>query len=310
MSQTSPKRRLDLDALLPENIGLPGKILLIDLWSYTSLNCLDRLPFMRGMWARYGHLSFLPVGVHVPEYEFSKGKAMLERAVSDMGVEYLNHSDDEKAIWDALARPSIPSRFLFDAKGALRFSFAGLGGEREIEAWVIRLLREMGADLPMEGVVASKMGQSRRIEVVRCGALQDDVGNDTEGEALKECAFHDVAEHELGLIYLDGCWVQELDHLVHADTEPGFLVLRFEASGLWAVLSSDAPAELEVSLDGARVPMDFAGKDISFNGGRSFIKVGEGALHQVLDGLPPGAHELLIKFDSPAQRIFSLTCVF
>ena len=301
---------MDLGGLLPEGLDIRGKIILIDLWSYTSLNCLDRMPFMRGMWARYGQLPFQPIGIHVPEYDFSKGKDMLEMAVSGMGLEYPNSSDDEKLIWDGLGRPAVPSRFLFDANGALRYSSSGLGGEQEIEAWVIRLLREMGSDLPMAGVVASKKGVSRCIEVVRCGALQGEVGNDNEGEALKPCIFRDTADHETGLVYLDGCWMQELQYLEHAGQEPGTFLFKFESSGLWAIISSDAPAELDVSLDGEPVQMACAGRDISFKDGSSSIKVKGGALCQILDRLPMGAHELVIRFNGPGQRIFSLSCVF
>jgi len=290
---------------------LRGKVVLLDLWSYTSLSCLDRLPFMRGMWARYGDLGFLPVGVHIPDYDFSIGPDMLGDAVKELGLAYPNISDDEKAIWAGLGRPAVPSRFLFDAKGVLRFSCIGPGGEQEMEAWVIRLLRERGSGLMMNGVVAPKRGNSpRNIEVVHCGALRGEgVGNDAEGEALKVCEFHDTTMHEIGQVYLDGEWMQELQYLEHCGQGSGHVAFRFEAAGLYAILSADAKAELELKLDGRTIKEAEAGKDISLRAGKSNLGVSKGRLVQILDGVPPGVHELTIEFNGPGQRIFSFTCV-
>lgn len=310
MSARPAQKGLKLEDLLTDSVDLRGRILLLDIWSYTDLNCLDRLPFTRGMWARYGGPSFLILGVHIPEQDFARGREMLEGALSSLGLDYANLSDDERLIWTMLGRPAMPSRFLFDQKGALRFVHSGQGGEQEMEAWVIRLLRETGAELPMAGVVASRKGSpSRRTEVIHCGALQGDVGNDAEGEALKVCTFQDDTEHEMGLVYLGGEWMQELQYLEHVGQEMGHLALRFAASGLYAILSSGTTAELEIALDGGPVTSDMAGKDISFEAARTLISVGSGRLLHLLDRLPEGPHEVVIKFASPGTRIFSFTCV-
>jgi hypothetical protein len=263
------------------------------------------------MWAHYGPYGFVPLGVHVIEHDFSTGPEILAEAARELGLEYPNVSDDEKAIWAGLGRPAIPSRFLFDSKGVLRFSCVGPGGEQEMEAWVIRLLREKGSDLMMNGVVASKKDKApRSIEVVHCGALQGEgVGNDAEGEALKVCEFHDTTEHEIGLVYLDGEWMQELQYLEHTGQGPGHLAFRFGSSGLYAVLSADIKVDLEVTLDGMPISQNEAGKHVSTIDGKSYLAVGNGRLLQILDRVPPGSHELIIRFNGPGQRIFSLTCV-
>ena len=129
--------------LTPE--GLRGKVVLVDIWTYTCINWLRTLPYVRAWAARYKDQGLVVIGVHSPEFAFEKEIANVQRSAKDMVVDYPIAVDSEHAIWRALRNQYWPALYLVDAKGRIRYHQFGEGEYDRTEKVIQQLLAEAGA---------------------------------------------------------------------------------------------------------------------------------------------------------------------
>jgi thiol-disulfide isomerase/thioredoxin len=134
--------------------GLRGKVVLIDVWTYTCINWLRTLPYVRAWAEKYKTQGLVVVGVHTPEFEFEKNVDNIRRAVTAMKVTYPVAIDSNFAIWRALRNNYWPALYLVDAKGRIRFHHHGEGEYAQSEAAIRQLLSEAGAG-GLDGKAAS-----------------------------------------------------------------------------------------------------------------------------------------------------------
>jgi cytochrome c biogenesis protein CcdA/thiol-disulfide isomerase/thioredoxin len=134
---------LNSEALTPE--ALRGKVVLIDFWTYSCINCLRTLPHLRAWQERYRNYPFTVVGVHTPEFAFEKDKQNVERAVRDLGITYPVAIDDKYGIWRAFGNEYWPAHYFIDSQGRIRGHHFGEGGYDESESLIRELLTEAGA---------------------------------------------------------------------------------------------------------------------------------------------------------------------
>jgi thiol-disulfide isomerase/thioredoxin len=124
--------------------GLRGKVVLIDFWTYTCINWLRTLPYVRAWAEKYKDRGLVVIGVHSPEFSFEKGIDNVRRAVKDMKVDYPVAVDSEHAIWRAFDNAYWPALYFVDAKGQVRHHQFGEGEYEQSEKMVQRLLAEAG----------------------------------------------------------------------------------------------------------------------------------------------------------------------
>jgi cytochrome c biogenesis protein CcdA/thiol-disulfide isomerase/thioredoxin len=125
--------------------GLRGRVVLIDFWTYTCINCLRTLPAIRALDQRYRRAGLTIVGVHTPEFGFEKEAGNVESAVRENRLRYAVAQDNDYATWTAWGNQYWPAKYLIDAEGNVRYTHFGEGGYGETEAAVRALLREAGA---------------------------------------------------------------------------------------------------------------------------------------------------------------------
>jgi thiol-disulfide isomerase/thioredoxin len=125
---------------------LDGKVVLVDFWTYTCINWLRTLAFVRGWAERYADLGLVVVGVHTPEFPFERDVDNVRQAVKDMAVHYPVALDSDYAIWQAFANRFWPAIYIADAEGRIRHHQFGEGGYAECEMVIQRLLGESGRD--------------------------------------------------------------------------------------------------------------------------------------------------------------------
>jgi thiol-disulfide isomerase/thioredoxin len=123
---------------------LRGKVVVVDFWTYTCINWLRTLGYVRAWADRYGDDGLVVVGVHTPEFPFEQEIENVRRAVSAMRVTYPVALDPEYAVWQAFANHYWPALYLADAEGRIRFHHFGEGRYEECEAAIQQLLREAG----------------------------------------------------------------------------------------------------------------------------------------------------------------------
>ena len=134
---------LNSDPLTRES--LHGKVVLANIWTYTCINSLRELPYMKGWQAKYGEMGLVVLGVHSPEFGFEKEIANIKPAVREQGVKYPVAVDSNHKIWEAFNNLYWPADYCIDGKGRIRFRHFGEGDYEACERVIQELLVENGA---------------------------------------------------------------------------------------------------------------------------------------------------------------------
>ena len=124
--------------------GLRGKVVLVDFWTYSCINCLRTLPHMRELWAKFHDQPFVIVGVHAPEFVFEKSPANVADAIKRHGLDYPIAQDNDFGTWKAFGNHYWPAKYLIDAQGIIRYTHVGEGGDEATELAIRALLAELG----------------------------------------------------------------------------------------------------------------------------------------------------------------------
>ena len=122
-----------------------GKVVLIDFWTYTCINWLRTLPYVRAWEEKYRDQGLVVIGVHAPEFSFEKDLNNVRRAVKDMGVDYPVAVDNEHVIWRAFNNQYWPALYFIDSQGRVRHHHFGEGSYEQSEMIIQELLAETGA---------------------------------------------------------------------------------------------------------------------------------------------------------------------
>src|SRR6059058_2449716 len=126
---------------------LRGKVVLIDFWTYTCINWLRTLPYVRAWAEKYQEHGVVVIGVHTPEFSFERDVENVRRAAKDMRVDYPIALDPDYAVWNAFGNRYWPAVYLADAKGRIRYHHFGEGEYDDGEAMIQWVLREAGVDV-------------------------------------------------------------------------------------------------------------------------------------------------------------------
>src|SRR4051794_21636173 len=209
---------------------LRGKVVLVDFWTYTCINCLRTLPYLKALDARYRKDGLVIVGVHTPEFPFERDANNVLRAIKQNGIRYPVAQDNKYATWDAYGNQYWPAEYFIDARGRVRFTHFGEGSYREKEHVVRQLLAEAG-DAPSGGMTRAH-GQH--------------VTADTTPETYLGTS---RTPHPPGYLTFIGPWHRDPED---AEAGPGSrLRLQFSARRVFLVLGSpDRARSLDVILDG------------------------------------------------------------
>ncbi|MDZ7862870.1 cytochrome c biogenesis protein DipZ [Acidovorax sp.] len=238
--------------------SLAGKVVLVDFWTYSCINCLRTLPYVRAWAEKYRDAGLVVVGVHSPEFAFEKSPANVRRAVMDLEIDFAVAQDNDFAIWRAFDNRAWPAFYFIDATGQVRHRQFGEGQYEAAERLLQKLLAESGqATAQGSSVAPSGLGTQAATGAARVlsgetylgyaraegfsGRLEKDRRNSyTAPEALRREEWA-----------LNGVWTAEQERLV-LNTPNGRLLRRFHARDLHLVLGSEggAPVRFRVKIDG------------------------------------------------------------
>lgn len=145
---------------------LKGRVVLVDFWTYTCINCIRTLPYLKAWHEAYAPAGLVIVGVHTPEFEFEKDTANVSQAAADFGLTYPIVQDNDFAIWKAYRNRYWPAKYLLDKDGVVRYTHFGEGAYAETEAKIRELLREStgAVELPKADEVQAEENQARTQE--------------------------------------------------------------------------------------------------------------------------------------------------
>jgi len=124
--------------------SLRGKVVLADFWTYSCINCVRTLPYVKAYWTRYQNMPFVLVGIHTPEFVFEKSPQNVAAAIQRHGLAYPVAQDNEYGTWNAFGNRYWPAKYLIDAEGIIRYTHFGEGDYEETDLAIRSLLAELG----------------------------------------------------------------------------------------------------------------------------------------------------------------------
>ena len=278
---------------------LKGKVVLIDFWTYSCINCIRSVPYVRAWAERYRKDGLVVIGVHSPEFAFEKDPANVRKAVTDFGIRYPVALDNELAIWRAFNNRYWPAHYLADAQGRIRYHHFGEGRTDETEAAIRALLAEKGARLGGVAKVSSS-GASAAADFASIRSPETYLGtrkaqNFVSPGGLRE-GFVDYRlppAFDLNQWAFGGSWAVERERSILRQPG-GSIAFRFRARDLHLVLGSATgrPVRFRVLIDG-KAPGEDHGMDIDVAGN------GEVTGQRL--------YQLIRQKDASRERLFSIT---
>lgn len=281
---------------------LRGKVVLVDFWTYTCINCLRTLPHLVEWDRKYRDKGLVIIGVHTPEFEFEKKRENVAMAIEKYGIEYAVVQDNDYATWRVFRNRYWPHKYLIDAEGYIRYDHIGEGAYEETEAKIQGLLAEIGKNVSEMGLSAVEDTTPRKRTTPELYAGYEfalprgqNIGNERGLQAGKTILYELPEELRKDIIYLQGSWKSNTDNLEAVD-DTGSFFLRFTASSVNIVADSlnDSQVQVEVLINGRYVSRAQAGTDVQFEGEKAFMTINEPRLYNAVNG-EYGQYELELK---------------
>ena len=310
--------------------------MLLDFWTYTCVNCIRTLPYLKAWHDKYAEQSLVILGVHTPEFEFETVPENVIDAVGGFGIRYAVAQDNDYGTWRAFNNRYWPARYLVDADGLVRYTHFGEGAYDETELQIRGLLIEAGADLG--GIPASSDSGPELDPKARSAAGSNGLtrelyaGYERNEGALRtrsvppyilheeyyqkhnaDILYEDPGAHDNHFIYLHGLWRNDAESLLHArqtsDYED-YIAINFYATSVNVVMGAGNGTGLRVrvTIDGAPLALGQAGDDVMFDDqGDSYLFVDEPRMYRLVDLPVFGGHEFRLSSNSSDFSLFAFT---
>jgi cytochrome c biogenesis protein CcdA/thiol-disulfide isomerase/thioredoxin len=294
---------------------LKGKVVVIDFWTYSCINCLRAIPYVEAWYEKYKDDGLVVIGVHTPEFAFEKDAANVQKSLGDLKITYPVAVDSNYAIWNAFHNQYWPAHYFIDAEGQIRYHHFGEGEYEQSEQVIQQLLKEKGASLKNAGLVqvngtgAQAAPDSRDVASPETYIGYERAQHYASPESIKQDKAQNYSApvrptvNQWGLV---GSWNVSGEHAT-LNTAPGKVIFRFHARDLHLVLGpgkNGKPIRFKVKIDGTAPGTDH-GVDTDESGAG---EVKEYRLYQLIR--QKGAVEdrtFEIEFLDPGVQAFAFT---
>lgn len=250
---------LNSPPLTPES--LRGKVVVIDFWTYSCINCLRALPYVKTWYERYKDQGLVVIGIHAPEFAFEKNIANVKRAVADLEITYPIAIDNDYTLWQAFNNQYWPAHYFIDAQGRIRGHHFGEGNYDESEQLIRQLLMEAGKQaLPTEAGPIRSEGALAAADESNIASPETYLGSERAANfaspgglvAATITTYTAPASLQLNQWALAGRWRVEGER-ISAEQASSKIIFRFHARDLHLVLgpqANGAPVRFRVTIDG------------------------------------------------------------
>ena len=293
--------------------GMRGKVVMIDFWDPTCINCIRTYPINKGWWDRYRRYGFEIVGVEDPEFDIAGSLDDVRGAVKRFGLPYPILVDSAFQVWKEYKSQSWPNRFLIDANGYIRYHIAGEGDDAEFERAIQGLLKEAHPELAFPFTYG--IAPDRDVWAPACGGaptpemyVGDWFGHGTlanpqsyrDGQTIDYQSQEPVND---GHVVLAGRWETQREGMTyrgkHKGDDPGddHAAMRYHARELYAVMNvvHGRAARVYIMQDGKYLTSANKGVDVQIDSrGRSYIEVREPRMYYVVQNPEFASHTLKI----------------
>jgi len=296
---------------------LRGKVVLVDFWTYTCINCIRTLPYLKEWDKKYRDKGLVIVGVHTPEFEFEKKYENVLKAVNDYQLKYPVAQDNNYATWSIYQNRYWPHKYLIDVDGYIRYDYIGEGNYDETEKMIQLLLKErMGRLNQKNGVELEISKPKEAIEVNFSGVntpeiyfgYQFDRGN-LGYNGLKPDSFVDFnfpLKPFKNFIYLEGKWKYNADNMELVSDE-GSILLIFDAKNVNIVAGSENSSEAFIFLNNEFENEKNKGSDVVVKDNKSVLGIQEFKLYNLASAESYGEHIISIDVAGKGFKIYTFT---
>ncbi|MGU3538075.1 redoxin family protein [Methylobacterium sp. A54F] len=270
-------------------VGLRGRVVLVDFWTYSCINCRRTVPYLNRWQAEYGTQGLQVVGIHTPEFGFERARTNVADAVRRLGIRFPVGQDNRSQTWAAWGNRAWPTFYLLDRNGRIVLQREGEGHAHEMESAIRALLglppavATTGDDPDLAPIATPE---------IYFGALhptpQDRVQRPRQGETTYTLP---TAGPPNGVYQLDGTWAREGEALV-LRSQRGRLRVRFSAAKLHMVASAPTVATIRVAVD---------------RGPDQAVTIELPTLYTLFDGTTYTEHELVLEAETPGLSLYSAT---
>jgi len=297
---------------------LHGKVVLVDFWEYTCINCLHTLPYLEGWYRRYKDAGLIIIGIHTPEFTFSGDPANVDAADKRLGVGWPVLLDRNRTLWSRFNNTVWPHEFLYDQHGNLIENAEGEGNYQETEHKIQALLKAHDPQLKLPPVMPllpqdnyTKPGSVcyPHTDEVQAGIMRGPgPANLTRSMSTSvENNFADPGGHLDGAIYLKGFW-RTTDQAVVSGGNDGSATLKYHALQVVAVMRPEDGNSVRVGVtqDGHPIAQTDAGPDVHYGpDGGSYVEVTAPRAYDIIMNKHFGAHELALSPQRPGLGLYS-----
>jgi thiol-disulfide isomerase/thioredoxin len=309
----------------PINLSdLKGKVVLVDFWTYSCINCIRTIPYLVDWNEKYADKGLVIVGVHAPEFEFEKNIDNVKAAVEKFGIKYPVIQDNDKGTWNAYQNQYWPRKYIVDSEGYLRYDHIGEGGYAETEKVIQSLLQERSAQLSLDSSLPSTNNNTitetttipENVQSVDFSKIYSPelyfgyqfarapLGN-PEGFKPDQTVNYSLSDIDSDIkpnvIYLDGTWKNNADNM-ELQSNTGSIALVYSAKSVNMVAGGNG--KVSISEDGTTLLGKYRGEDLSEEG--KFTIDGQ-RLYNLSVHDNYGAHSIVIDVKGKGFQAYTFT---
>jgi thiol-disulfide isomerase/thioredoxin len=294
---------------------LRGKVVLVDFWTYSCINCIRTIPYLNAWHEKYADDGLVIVGVHTPEFEFEKDYNNVKAAVEKFEIQYPVAQDNDKGTWKAYENRYWPRKYLLDNEGYIRYDHIGEGSYAETEKVIQSLLVERAAYMGANVTFDQSTSNPKNAQSVNFGRINTPelyfgyqfarapLGN-PEGFKPDQIVTYTIPENAsiaYNRIYLEGEWKNNADHM-ELQSEEGRIVLSYSAKAVNIVAGSSG--EIHISEAGSDLTGSSRGLDVSEDG---TVAIDGQKLYNLAMHEEYGRHQIVIDVSGKGFEIYTFT---
>jgi thiol-disulfide isomerase/thioredoxin len=295
---------------------LRGKVVLVDFWTYSCINCIRTIPYLNSWYEKYADDGLVIVGVHTPEFEFEKDYNNVKGAVERFGIKYPVAQDNEKQTWNAYENRYWPRKYLIDSEGYIRYDHIGEGAYTETEKVIQSLLTERTEHSDLNFTLDQTVGNPQSTQSVNFDKINtpelyfgyqyatEPLGN-SEGykpDRIVKYTIPNDTNIVPNRIYLGGEWKNNADNM-ELQGEVGHIVLSYSAKAVNVVAGGSG--NLHIFEDNnSHLDESSRGIDVSEN---STVNIDGQRLYNVVMHGEYGNHQMVIYVAGKGFQIYTFT---
>lgn len=293
-----------------------NKVILIDFWTYSCINCQRTIPYLNAWYAKYKDYGLTIVGVHTPEFDFEKNYTNVATAVQKAGIQYPVVLDNDMGTWNAYNNQYWPNEFLIDIDGYVVHNQIGegdyAGTEKAIQAALTERAQVLGTGQTIPGgtvdptnAIALEDNAVQSPETYFGAERNEYLANGTQGKIETQTLTDPSASGQTpqpNMLYLGGTWNFQYQY-AETTSPTATITYSYSAKHVYMVASAKTPVKLKITLDGQPLGAN-AGADVGPDG---TVTVQANRLYDLIDGADYGVHTLQIQVEGAGLDAYTFT---